>query len=167
MPFPLARITILAAIPAALLAAACGGSSSPTSATSTPLTAAQIQSRYSAAATLYNQGEVRIAANENTACDAASATVALGACQTALSAQRQLSIAYDNALRAIPFSGSAATDAGHLLGDDAAIEKLLEQAATAPTVAVIATIQQQVIPLLATAASDAAALRSAIGLPAA
>jgi hypothetical protein len=149
------------------LVAACGGPTSPTSATSTPLTAAQIQSRYTAAANLYNQGEVQIAANENTACDAASATVALGACQTALSAQRQLSIAYDNALRAIPFVGSAATDVGHLLGDDAAIEKLLEQAATAPAVAVIATIQQQVIPLLATAASDAAALRSAIGLPAA
>lgn len=167
MPFPLARATILAALPAVLLVAACGGPTSPTSATSVPLTAAQIQSRYTAAANLYNQGEVQVAANENTACDAASATVALGACQTALSAQRQLSIAYDNALRAIPFVGNAATDAGHLLGDDAAIEKLLEQAATAPAVAVIATIQQQVIPLLATAASDAAALRSAIGLPAA
>ena len=37
-------------------------------------------------------------------------------CQTALSGQRQLTIAYDNALRAIPFSGGAATDAAHLLG---------------------------------------------------
>jgi hypothetical protein len=99
-------------------------------------------------------------------CDAASATVALGACQTALSAQRQLTIAYDNALRAIPFTGTATTEAGHLLGDDAAIEKLLEQAATAPAITVIATLQQQVIPLLATAATDATALRQAIGLPA-
>ncbi|MFI5284678.1 MAG: hypothetical protein ACHQ4F_00005, partial [Candidatus Dormibacteria bacterium] len=114
----------------------------------------------------YNAAEVQIALTENAACDALSATVALGACQTALSAQRQLTIVYDNALRAIPFSGSAATEVNRLLGDDAAIEKLLEQAATAPAVAVIATLQQQVIPLLATAASDAAALRSAIGLPA-
>jgi hypothetical protein len=165
MRFPHARFTIFAAVTAALLAA-CGGSSSPTSTTATPLTVAQVQARYAAAASHYNQGEAEIAATENESCDATSATVALGACQTALSAQRQLTIAYDNALRAIPFSGGAATDVGHLLGDDAAIEKLLEQAATAPAVAVIGTLQQQIIPLLATAASDAKALRAAIGLPA-
>jgi hypothetical protein len=156
---------MLTAVTAALLAA-CGGSSTPTSATPTPLTDAQIQARYSAAASRYNQGEAQIAATENASCDATSATVLLTACQTALSSQRQLTIAYDNALRAIPLTGSAATDVTHLLGDDAAIEKLLEQAATAPTIAVIATLQQQVIPVLATAASDATALRAAIGLPA-
>ena len=165
MPFPQARRTILLFSAAALLAA-CGGSTSPSSPTPTPLTPAQIQARYTAAATRYNQGEAQIAVTENAACDAASATVALGACQTALSAQRQLTIAYDNALRAIPFSGSAATDITHLLGDDAAVEKLLEQAATAPSITVIATLQQQIIPLLATAATDATALRGAIGLPA-
>jgi hypothetical protein len=156
---------MLTAVTAALLAA-CGGSSTPTSATPTPLTDAQIQARYSAAAGRYNQGEVQIAATENASCDATSATVSLTACQTALSSQRQLTIAYDNALRAIPLTGSAATDVTRLLGEDAAIEKLLEQAATAPAIAVIATLQQQVIPLLATAASDATALRAAIGLPA-
>jgi hypothetical protein len=166
MPFPYARFAILPAFTAALLVA-CGGSSSPASPTPTPLTPAQIQARYTAAAGSYNQGEAQIAATENESCDAGSATLALGACQTALSNQRQLTIAYDNALRAVPFSGTAATDVTHLLGDDAAIEKLLEQAATAPTIAVIATLQQQVIPLLATAATDAAALRSEIGLPAA
>jgi hypothetical protein len=165
MPFPHARFTILLGVTAALLAA-CGGSTSSSSPTPTPLTPAQIQARYAAAALNYNQVEAQIAATENASCDASSATVALGACQTALSQQRQLTITYDNALRAIPFSGSAATDAGHLLGDDAAIEKLLEQAATAPAIAVIATLQQQVIPLLATAATDATALRAAIGLPA-
>jgi hypothetical protein len=92
--------------------------------------------------------------------------VSLKNCQTALSGQRQLTIAYDNALRAIPFSGNAATEAARVLGDDAAIEKLLEQAATAPALTVIATLQAQVIPLLATAASDATALRTAIDLPA-
>jgi len=81
--------------------------------------------------------------------------------------QRQLTIAYDNALRAISFSQTATTDVSHLLGDDAAIEKLLEQAATAAAIGDIAILQQQVIPLLATAATDASALRSAIGLPAA
>ncbi|MFZ0129738.1 MAG: hypothetical protein WB808_00055 [Candidatus Dormiibacterota bacterium] len=166
MPPPHARLTTLLAISGALVAA-CGGPSSSTSPTPTPLTASQIQAKYASAATHYNAAEVQIALMENTACDALSATVALSACQTALSAQRQLTIVYDNALRAIPFSGSAATQVSRLLGDDAAIEKLLEQAATAPAVGVIATIQQQVIPLLATAASDAAALRSAIGLPAA
>jgi hypothetical protein len=166
MPVPHARHTILL-LGAATLLGACGGSTSPSTPTPTPLTPAQIQARYTAAATHYNQGEAQIAVTENASCDAASATVALAACQTALSAQRQLTIAYDNALRAIPFSGSATTDVGHLLGDDAAIEKLLEQAATAPAISVIATLQQQVIPLLATAAADATALRAAIGLPAA
>ncbi len=150
----------------AALLAACGGSSTSTSATPTPLTTAQVQARYSAAAGRYNQGEAQIALTENASCDATSATVSLTACQTALSSQRQLTIAYDNALRAIPLSGTAATEVTHLLGDDAAIEKLLEQAATAPAIAVIVTLQGQVIPLLATAATDAAALRAAIGLPA-
>lgn len=165
MPLPHARFAIFSALTTALLVA-CGGSSSPASPTPTPLTPAQIQARYTAAATHYNQGAGQIAATENKSCDAGSTTVALGACQTALSAQRQLTIAYDDALRAVPFSGTAATAASHLLGDDAAIEKLLEQAATAPAITVIATLQQQVIPLLATAATDAAALRAAIGLPA-
>jgi hypothetical protein len=157
---------ILLAIAAALLAA-CGGSSSPNTTTPTPLTVAQIQARYTAAATRYNTGEEQIATTENAACDAGSATVSLTACQTALSGQRQLTIAYDNALRAIPFSGNASAEAARLLGDDAAIEKLLEQAATAPAITVIATLQAQVIPLLATAATDATALRTAIGLSAA
>jgi hypothetical protein len=161
-----ARHTILL-LGAATLLGACGGSTSPSTPTATPLTPAQIQARYTAAASRYNQGEAQIAVTENASCDAASVTVALGACQTALSAQRQLTIAYDNALRAIPFGASATTDITHLLGDDAAIEKLLEQAATAPAITVIATLEQQVIPLLATAAADATALRSAIGLPAA
>ena len=165
MPIPHARFTVFLAFPAALVVA-CGGSTSPASPTPTPLTPAQIQARYTAAATHYNQGEVSIAALENATCDAISGSVSLSSCQTALSSQRQLTIAYDNALRAIPFIEGAATDAAHLLGDDAAIEKLLEQAATAPAIAVIGTLQQQIIPLLATAATDATALRTAIGLPA-
>jgi hypothetical protein len=166
MPFPHARFAIVLMVSGALVLA-CGQSTSPSSPTAIPLTSAQVQSRYTAAATHYNQGEAQVAATENTSCDAVSAVVSLGGCQTALSAQRQLTIAYDNALRAIPFSQTAATDVSHLLGDDAAIEKLLEQAATAPAITGIAIIQQQVIPLLATAAKDASALRSAIGLPAA
>jgi hypothetical protein len=164
-PLPHARLPILLATSAALLAA-CGGSSSPNTPTPTPLPVAQVQARYTLAATHYNSGEEQIATSENAACDAGSATVSLKNCQTALSSQRQLTIAYDNALRAIPFSGNAATESGRLLGDDAAIEKLLEQAATAPAITVIATLQSQVIPLLATAATDATALRTAIGLSA-
>lgn len=164
-PFPHVRLPILLATTATLLAA-CGGSSSPNSTTPTPLTVAQIQARYTAAAGHYNAGEEQIATTENAACDAGSATASLKTCQTALSGQRQLTITYDNALRAIPFSGNAATEAGRLLGDDAAIEKLLEQAATAPAISVITTVQTQVIPLLATAAADATALRTAIDLPA-
>jgi hypothetical protein len=165
MPLQHARFTIVLMVSAALVLA-CGQSTSATSPTPIPLTTSQIQSRYTAAATHYNQGEAQVAATENTSCDAVSAVVSLGGCQTALSLQRQLTIAYDNALRAIPFSAGAATEAGRLLGDDAAIENLLEQAATSPAIAVIATLQQQIIALLATAATDAVALRAAIGLPA-
>jgi hypothetical protein len=164
-PLPHARLPILLAAAAALVAA-CGGSSSPNTTTPTPLTVAQVEARYTAAAAHYNSGEEQIATTENADCDAGSATVSLKNCQTALSGQRQLTIAYDNALRATPFSGNAATESSQLLGEDAAIEKLLEQAATAPSLTVIATLQAQVIPLLAAAATDATALRTAIGLSA-
>jgi hypothetical protein len=151
---------------AAGLLAACGGSTSPTSPTPTPLTTAQIQAKYASAATQYNHSAVQIGLTVNAACDAGSATAVLSACQAALSRQRQAAIAYDNALRAIPFTGTAATDASHLLSDDAAVESLLEQAATAPSLATIASVLQQVIPLLATAATAATTLRADIGLPA-
>jgi len=54
-PFPHVRLPILLATTATLLAA-CGGSSSPNSTTPTPLTVAQIQARYTAAAGHYNAG---------------------------------------------------------------------------------------------------------------
>jgi hypothetical protein len=165
MAFPHTRITVLALLAASLLVA-CSNSTSPSSPTASPLTTAQIQARYSAAAKQYNTSEAQISVAENAACDAGSSTVALTACQTALSQQRQATIAYDDALRADTFTGTAATDASHLLGDDAAIEAKLEQAATAPSIAVIATLEDEIIPLLATAAGDAAKVRTDIGLPA-
>lgn len=166
MAFPHLRVTVTALLSAGLLAA-CSNSPSPSSPTPSPLTTAQIQARYSAAAKQYNSSEAQISAAENAACDAGSPTVSLSACQTALSQQRQATIAYDDALRADTFTGTAATDASHLLGDDAAIEAKLEQAATAPSIAVIATLEDEIIPLLATAAGDAAKLRTDIGLVAA
>ena len=165
MAFPHTRVPVLASL-AAILLVACSNASSPSSPTPSPLSTAQIQARYSAAAKEYNTSEAQISLAENAACDAGSPTVALSACQTALSQQRQASIAYDDALRADTFSGTAATDASHLLGDDAAIEAKLEQAATAPSIAVIATLESEIIQLLATAAGDATKLRTDIGLPA-
>jgi hypothetical protein len=161
-----ARFLALAGTLAGGLLAACGGSTSPSSPTPTPLSQTQIQARYTTAAKQYNQSAVQIGLTVNAACDVSSPTASLTACQTALSLQRQAAIAYDNALRAIPFTGTAATDASHLLSDAAAIETLLEQAATAPSLATIASVEHQVIPLLATAATAAAALRADIGLPA-
>ena len=161
-----ARFLALAGTLAGGLLAACGGSTSPSSPTPTPLSESQIQTRYNTAARQYNQSAVQIGLTVNASCDVGSPTAVLGACQTALSQQRQAAIAYDNALRAIPFTGTAATDASHLLSDDAAIETLLEQAATAPSLATIASVEHQVIPLLATAATAATALRGDIGLPA-
>jgi hypothetical protein len=165
MPRPHLRPLIAGSL-AGVLLAGCGGTSSQTSPTPPPLSTAQIQSRYSAAASAYNTFEAQIAVTENAACDVGSPTASLTACQTALSDQRRATIAYDDALRATTFTGEAATDASHLLSDDAAIEALLEQAATAPSLATIASVQSQVIPLLATAVAAAAALRADIGLPA-
>jgi hypothetical protein len=165
MPRPHPGLLIAGSLAIAALAA-CGGSSSATSPTPSPLSTAQIQSRYNAAANAYNAYETQISITENAACDVGSATSSLTACQTALSSQRQATIAYDDALRATTFTGNAAIDASHLLSDDAAIESLLEQAATAPSLATIANVQAQVIPLLATAVKAAAALRADIGLPA-
>lgn len=165
MPCPHTRLLIAGSF-AGVLAAGCGGSSSQTSPAPSPLSTAQIQSRYSAAANAYNTDETQISITENAACDVASPAASLAACQTALSNQRQATIAYDDALRATTFSGDAAIDASHLLSDDAAIESLLEQAATAPSLATIASVQAQVIPLLATAVTAATALRADIGLPA-
>jgi hypothetical protein len=165
MPRPDPRL-LLAGSLAGVLLAACGGSSSQVSPTPSPLTTAQIQSRYTAAATAYNNYEAQIAVTENASCDVGSATASLTACQTALSNQRRATIAYDDALRATTFTGDAAIDASHLLSDDAAIESLLEQAATAPSLATIASVQGQVIPLLATAVTAATTLRHDIGLPA-
>jgi hypothetical protein len=163
MPRPQSPFLISCVVAATLLAA-CGGSSATPTPTPTPLSQEQIQARYTAAATTYNASEAQIAITENASCDAGSPSAALTACQMAFSAQRQATIAYDNALRATPYSGAAATDASHLLSDDAAIEALLEQAATAPSLATIASVQDQIIPLLATAAGAAAALRADIGL---
>jgi hypothetical protein len=165
MALPHTSVAVLAFLSAGLVVA-CSNATSPSSPTPSPLTTAQIQARYSAAAKQYNASETQLSAAENAACDAGSPTVALSACQTALSQQRQATIAYDDALRADTFTGTGVTDASHLLGDDAAIEAKLEQAATAPSIAVIATLEDEIIPLLATAASDAAKLRTDIGLPA-
>jgi hypothetical protein len=164
-PHLCARLLLSGVLLGALLAG-CGGSTSQASPTPTPLSTAQIQARYTAAATQYDRTVSAIALTENAACDVGSATATLAGCQTALSGQRQATIAYDNALRATIFTGIAATDASHLLSDDAAIEALLEQAATAPSLATIASVQDQVIPLLATAATAATTLRADIGLPA-
>jgi hypothetical protein len=165
MPRPVPRLLLAGSLTGVLLAG-CGGSTSQTSPTPSPLSTAQIQSRYSAAASAYNTYETQISVTENATCDVGSPTASLSACQTALSSQRQATIAYDDALRATTFTGDAAIDASHLLSDDAAIESLLEQAATAPSLATIASVQAQVIPLLATAVSAATALRADIGLPA-
>ena len=65
--------------------AGCGGSSSQSSPMPSPLSTAQIQSRYNAAANAYNAYETQISITENAACDVGSPTSSLTACQTALS----------------------------------------------------------------------------------
>lgn len=164
MPHP-SRLPAAALGAACAVLVACGGSVGGATPTPSPLSLAQIRTRYLAAADSYNRAQRQIAAAENTYCDPNSAHVLLAGCQTALSQDRQSAIAYDNALRAIPFTGNAATDASKLLSDDAAMESLQEQAATAPSIATVSTVAQQIFALSTATSGDATRLRGDLGLP--
>ena len=52
-----------------------------------------------------------------------------------------------------------------MLADDASLETLLEQAATAPTLDTVAQLTSQLLTLLAAAAADASKVRADLGLP--
>ena len=145
--------------------AACSSSSPQTTATPTRLTPTELQARYQAAAAPYNAGAAGIAHSESIYCDPHGPSGDLTQCQKALSEDRQATLAFDRALRAIPFSGQAAVDVAQLLADDAALETLLEQAATAPSLTAIAQLTGQIFPLLNTTANDASKVRTDLGLP--
>jgi hypothetical protein len=147
------------------LLAACSPPGPAATPSPSPLTAAQLQARYTSAAAEYNTNAARIARSESMYCDPHSTSADLTQCQMALSEDRQMTLAFDRALRSIAFSGQTATDVAHLLADDASLEALLEQAATAPSLTAIAQLTGQIFPLLNATANDASKVRTDLGLP--
>ena len=77
---------------------------------------------------------------------------------------RQETIAFDRAVRAITFPASAGGLVAQLLSDDSKLENVLEQAATSPSLSAINALTPQILQLLTNASRDAVAVRSAIGL---
>lgn len=98
-------------------------------------------------------------------CDPGAAGADLPRCDSALSAERQAAVVFDNAVRALRFASSARVAVDQLLGDDARLEMLLEQASTAPSLSATAVLMPQILDLLMATARDRDAVRAAIGLP--
>ena len=160
---PTAALVLVPAI-AALLAACGGGNPVPTP-SPTPLPTALLQQRYSAAAAAYDTGEVPVATAENEFCDPSAPTADLSKCASALSGDRQATVVFDDAVRGLRFPPEARAAVGQLLNDDARLETLLEQAATAPSLTAVTSLTPQIFELLSAAARDADVLRGLIGLP--
>lgn len=159
---PAAFVPVL--VIAAVLAACGTGNPVPTP-TPTPLPTALLQQRYSAAATAYDTGEVPVAVAENQYCDPSAVTADLTKCASALSGDRQATVVFDDAIRGLRFPPEARGAANRLLNDDARLETLLEQAATAPSLTAVTSLTPQIFELLSATARDADALRALIGLP--
>src|SRR5207253_1580372 len=111
------------------LLAACGPAGAQTTPTATPLPTSQLQERYQAAAAAYNTAEGPVWQAENEYCAPTAPTADVMHCETALSADRQATITFDTALRALTFPPSARGVVTQLLSDDAQLETVLEQEA--------------------------------------
>lgn len=160
------RLSCAGSVVGALLLVGCAPAGGQVSPAASPLPRLQVQQLYLGAAAAYDSAESSVPQAESQYCTPTSATADLTRCATALSADRQATIAFDQAVRAITFPPATRGVVTQLLTDDAQLENLLEQAAAAPSLSVIASLQPQIIQLLKTTADDAVALRTAIGLSA-
>src|SRR5438132_12936176 len=158
-------VRFVATVLTAAAVAACSSSGPPATPTPRPLTLDEMRALYSAAANAYNVSETQIGMAENMYCAPHSAGASLAPCQAALNQDRQATVTFDNALRAINFAGQAVTDVAKLLSDDAALENLLKQAAAATSISAVAQATNQIFPALNTAADDAKKVRNDLGLP--
>lgn len=149
------------------LVAGCSPSGGQNGASPTPLSRAALQASYVRAAAAYDVAERSIPDAEQSYCVPSSTSADLARCEAALSQDRQDTIAYDNAVHAIAFPPPVQGDVTKLLSDDGQLEALLEQAATAPSLAAIDALRPQIVTLLSTTAADAGRVRSDIGLAAA
>ena len=147
--------------------AACGSGEAIGTPTATPLSLADLQRLYVQAAGDYNSAEVPVVQAEYSHCSTGTGSPSLAACEQALSADRQATLSFDNAMRQLSFPDAARADVAKLLDDDSKLEAVLEQAATAPSLTVIQSLSSQIFTLLNATTADAAAIRKDIGLPAA
>jgi hypothetical protein len=145
--------------------AGCSSPGPPAAASTTPLSRAEQQSRYAVAAGAYHAQAAQTSKAESSYCDPSSPSADLNRCQMALSQDRQTTLSFDSALRSIMFTGQAGSDVARLLSDDASLEGLLEQAATAPSLSAIGQLTGQIFALLNTTAADASKVRGNLGLP--
>jgi hypothetical protein len=165
-PRAVPRLACAGSVAGVLLLVGCAPSGGQAPPTASPLPLSQLQQRYLRAAASYDTAEQSVPQAESQYCTTTSATADLTRCESALSADRQATIAFDQAVRSITFPSSARGVVTQLLTDDSQLENLLEQAATAPSLSVIGSLQTQIIQLLMTTANDAVAVRTAIGLSA-
>ncbi|MBV8195266.1 MAG: hypothetical protein JOY80_07030 [Candidatus Dormibacteraeota bacterium] len=156
---------LLVAVVVGVLLAGCGSSSPTPSPTPTPLPLQLLRQRYLAAANAYISAEQPIAQAENMYCVLAAPTADLVKCTMALSSDRQTTIIFDTAVRAIEFPPSSRSDVSKLLNDDAQLEILLQQASVAPSLSAVNALTPQIFQLLATSSNDAGTVRKDIGLP--
>jgi hypothetical protein len=124
----------------------------------------ELQRQYAKAAAAYNTAEKQIAMNEQAFCTASTATADLVKCEAALSQDRQVTIAFDNAIRALTFPAQHRGDVNKLLNDDGQLENALKQASTAPSLSAINALTAQIFSLLSTTSTDANRVRADIGL---
>jgi hypothetical protein len=164
---PLTGMLLPAAVPLLAAIAACGSGEAIGTPSASPLSPADLQRLYVQAASTYNDDEVPIVQAEYSHCSTQTSTANLAACEQALSQDRQATLSFDNTMRQLTFPEAATADVAKLLDDDAKLEVLLEQAATAPSLTVIQSLSNQIFTLLDATTADAAAVRKDIGLPAA
>jgi hypothetical protein len=150
-----------------LAISACGSTATQPSASATSLPPAEVRRLYLQAAAAYTEDEPPIEAAEYSHCTPGTGNPDLHLCQQALSQDRQTTLAFDNAVRQISFPDRAQTDVGKLLSDDARLEALLEQAATAPSLNAIQALSGEIFSLLTETTADSDRVRADIGLPAA
>lgn len=167
MPSVSVPSSLAVALAGGALLAACGSANPVSTPSPSPLPTALLQQRYTAAAAAYTTGEVPVASAESQFCDPSAATADLGKCAAALSGDRRASVVFDDAIRGLRFPTAARGAAKQLLDDDARLETLLQQAATAPSLTAVASLTPEIFDLLSATARDADALRELIGLPSA
>lgn len=159
------RLAAGALIAAVAALVGCGSGTATGTPSGSPLSTADLQRLYEQAADAYNQAEIPVEQEESVHCTMGTGSPSLTQCEAALSQDRQATLSFDDAIRGLTFPDTAKADVAKLLADDAKLEAILEQAATAPSLSVIQDLSTQIFSDISAGTADAAAVRRDIGLP--